>query len=89
MSQLNVQVTSLYQKLNKYLLLDDWFDAGSLGCYKYLGEEENLTWVEAQLACEHQGGYLAEPYTQQLPGNKQSFHTYHNSLSDKWSFWEN
>ena len=24
----------------------------------------NLTWVEAQLACELQGGYLAEPTSQ-------------------------
>ena len=44
--------------------LDDWFDAGSLGCYKFLEGKVNLTWVEAQLACEQQGGYLAEPYSQ-------------------------
>ena len=43
---------------------DDWFDAGSLGCYKFLEGKVNLTWVEAQLACEQQGGYLAEPTTQ-------------------------
>merc|ERR1712227_510952 len=43
---------------------DDWFDAGSLGCYKFLEGKVNLTWVEAQLACEQQGGYLAEPYSQ-------------------------
>merc|ERR1712227_629809 len=42
----------------------DWFDAGSLGCYKFLDGKVNLTWVEAQLACEQQGGYLAEPTTQ-------------------------
>ena len=46
------------------LPLDDWFDAGSLGCYKFLEGKVNLTWVEAQLACEQQGGYLAEPYSQ-------------------------
>jgi len=40
---------------------DDWFDAGSLGCYKFLEAEVNLTWVEAQQACEKAGGYLAEP----------------------------
>ena len=39
----------------------DWFDAGNLGCYKFLDGKVNLTWVEAQLACEQQGGYLAEP----------------------------
>ena len=44
--------------------LADWFDAGSLGCYKFLEGKVNLTWVEAQLACEQQGGYLAEPYSQ-------------------------
>ena len=44
--------------------VDDWFDAGSLGCYKFLEGKVNLTWVEAQLACEQQGGYLAEPYSQ-------------------------
>merc|ERR1719410_1648393 len=43
---------------------DDWFDAGSLGCYKFLEGKVNLTWVEAQLACEQQNGYLAEPYSQ-------------------------
>jgi len=42
----------------------DWFDAGSLGCYKFLDGKVNLTWVEAQLACELQGGYLAEPTSQ-------------------------
>ena len=42
----------------------DWFDAGSLGCYKFLEGKVNLTWVEAQLACEQQGGYLAEPSSQ-------------------------
>ena len=42
----------------------DWFDAGSLGCYKFLEGKVNLTWVEAQLACEQQGGYLAEPTSQ-------------------------
>ena len=57
--------------------LDDWFDAGSLGCFKFLEGKVhswfilcsgllitikvNLTWVEAQLACEQQGGFLAEP----------------------------
>ena len=41
--------------------VDDWFDAGSLGCYKFLEAGVNLTWVEAQQACERAGGYLAEP----------------------------
>merc|ERR1719150_3019995 len=39
---------------------DDWFDAGSLGCFKFLEGKVNLTWMEAQLACEQQGGFLAE-----------------------------
>ena len=42
----------------------DWFDAGSLGCYKFLDGKVNLTWVEAQLACEQEGGFLAEPTSQ-------------------------
>lgn len=42
----------------------DWFDAGSLGCYKFLEGRVNLTWVEAQLTCEEAGGYLAEPQSQ-------------------------
>ena len=45
------------------MCLVDWFDAGSLGCYKFLEAGVNLTWVEAQQACEHAGGYLAEPQT--------------------------
>jgi len=43
---------------------DDWFDANTLGCYKFLDSQVNLSWVEAQLACEKAGGYLAEPRTQ-------------------------
>ena len=42
----------------------DWFDAGSLGCYKFLDGKVNLTWVEAQMACEQDGGFLAEPTSQ-------------------------
>ena len=67
--QLNVhvQVTNfIHLKLTSIpLLIGDWFDASNLGCYKYLGDKINLTWVEAQQACEQQGGYLAEPYTHQ------------------------
>jgi len=33
------------------------------GCFKFLGEESNSTWFEAMLACEKEGGYLAEPKT--------------------------
>ena len=47
-----------------FICLVDWFDAGSLGCYKFLEGRVNLTWVEAQLACEEAGGYLAEPQSQ-------------------------
>jgi len=42
----------------------DWFDAGSLGCFRFLEGRVNLTWVEAQLACEQSGGFLAEPTSQ-------------------------
>jgi len=42
---------------------DGWFDADSLGCFKFLDSQVNLTWVEAQLTCELVGGYLAEPIT--------------------------
>ena len=65
----NVQVeklSSIFKFLEFELLyvIADWFDAGSLGCYKFLEGKVNLTWVEAQLACEQQGGYLAEPTSQ-------------------------
>ena len=54
-----------YNDSNFYIyVLADWFDAGVLGCYKFLDGKVNLTWVEAQLACEQQGGYLAEPTSQ-------------------------
>jgi len=46
------------------LQTDDWFNADSLGCYKFLDSKVNLSWVEAQLECEEEGGYLAEPITQ-------------------------
>ena len=46
------------------LYTDDWFNANSLGCYKFLDSKVNLSWVEAQLECEKEGGYLAEPITQ-------------------------
>merc|ERR1719516_226617 len=42
---------------------DAWFDGGHLGCYKFLEDRLGLTWAEAQLACEMEGGYLAEPKT--------------------------
>ena len=44
---------------------DAWFDGGHLGCYKFLEDKLDLSWVEAQLACEMEGGYLAEPRTQE------------------------
>jgi len=43
---------------------DDWFDAGSLGCYMLLESAVDLTWVQAQDQCEQIGGYLAEPKTE-------------------------
>ena len=43
------------------ILKDDWFDANTLGCYKFLDSKVNISWVEAQLECEKVGGFLAEP----------------------------
>jgi len=39
-----------------------WINAHDEGCFKFL-EKVNLTWMEAMLACEKVGGYLAEPKT--------------------------
>ena len=76
---LSAQVKGEYLQIidSTFSSLDDWFDAGSLGCFKFLEGKVhswfikcygllitikvNLTWVEAQLACEQQGGFLAEP----------------------------
>ena len=44
-----------------YHVVDDWFDANSLECFKFLDAKVNISWVEAQLECEKVGGYLAEP----------------------------
>ena len=43
------------------ILIDDWFDANTLGCYKFLDSKINMSWVEAQMECEKVGGFLAEP----------------------------
>ena len=43
------------------ILIDDWFDANTLGCYKFLDSKTNMSWVEAQIECEKVGGFLAEP----------------------------
>ena len=40
-----------------------WIDAAELGCFKLLHQAVNHSWVEAQLKCEEEGGYLAEPKT--------------------------
>jgi len=40
---------------------NDWFDANTLGCYKFLESKINMSWVEAQIECEKVGGFLAEP----------------------------
>ena len=40
-----------------------WVNAEQLGCIKLLHQAVNLSWVEAQLKCEEEGGYLAEPKT--------------------------
>ena len=47
----------------KMLILDGWFGSKDLGCFHFLDNGENLTWMEAQLQCEKIGGYLAEPST--------------------------
>jgi len=38
-----------------------WVNAHNEGCFTFLGEETKLTWIDATLACEQAGGYLAEP----------------------------
>jgi hypothetical protein len=43
--------------------LGGWIDAAQLGCFKLLHQAVNHSWVEAQLKCEDEGGYLAEPQT--------------------------
>jgi len=40
-----------------------WVNAHEDGCFKFLGNETSSTWFEAMLACEKEGGYLAEPKT--------------------------
>jgi len=40
-----------------------WVNAHEDGCFKFLGDETNSTWFEAMVACEKEGGYLAEPKT--------------------------
>merc|ERR1711962_1673676 len=40
-----------------------WVNAHEDGCFKFLGDKLNLTWFEAMVACEKEGGYLAEPKT--------------------------
>jgi hypothetical protein len=43
-----------------------WINADQLGCYKLLHQAVNHSWVEAQLKCEEEGGYLAQPKTVRL-----------------------
>jgi len=38
-----------------------WVTAVNEGCFTFLRDETKLTWIEANLACEQAGGYLAEP----------------------------
>lgn len=45
------------------LCLDGWIEANHLACFKLLHSAANLSWVEAQVKCETEGGYLAEPKT--------------------------
>ena len=51
------------RNLIKLIILGDWIDADTLGCYKFLDDKINHTWVEALYECEQIGGYLAEPTT--------------------------
>lgn len=44
---------------------NDWINAHADGCFKFLGSEVNLSWVQAMYACEAEGGHLAEPMTLQ------------------------
>merc|ERR1711872_924076 len=41
---------------------DDWIDGGYIGCYKFL-DDLSVNWIDAEAACEREGGYLAEPKT--------------------------
>merc|ERR1712112_498862 len=40
-----------------------WFQTTE-GCYLFL-DSEKATWFEAQLSCEREGGFLAEPRTEE------------------------
>jgi len=42
---------------------DGWLDADVLGCFKFLDNVVNLSWLAAQQECEAIGGFLAEPKT--------------------------
>ena len=61
----SLRILTMYLILNIVFILfsDRWIDAGPLGCFKLLHAAVNLSWVEAQIKCEAEGGYLAEPKT--------------------------
>ena len=58
-----LSILSMSLILNIVFIPDGWIDAGPLGCFKLLHAAVNLSWVEAQIKCEAEGGYLAEPKT--------------------------
>ena len=38
-----------------------WINAHDDGCFRLMPDESGVNWIEAHLACESVGGYLAEP----------------------------
>ncbi len=45
------------------LFSGEWVDAGELGCYRFLNDATDLSWVEAGQKCQEIGGYLVELLT--------------------------
>merc|ERR1712212_1220895 len=64
---------------------DDWIDGGYIGCYKFL-DDLSVNWIDAEGACEREGGYLAEPKTTSQMEFLASMSEYIGQLSgiNKW-----
>merc|ERR1711872_1163782 len=64
---------------------DDWIDGGYIGCYKFL-DDLSVNWIDAEGACEREGGYLAEPKTTSQMEFLASISEYIGQLSgiNKW-----
>merc|ERR1712212_1430618 len=64
---------------------DDWIDGGYIGCYKFL-DDLSVNWIDAEAACEREGGYLAEPKTTSQMEFLASMSEYIGQLSgiNKW-----